>query len=125
MKCINRNQLLALHAALVRQTGGSEGLRDEGLLDSAFYAPFQTYDGVELYPSITAKAVRLGYGLVRNHPFVDGNKRIGTHAMLVVLDMNGISLQYEDQDLIDTILHVADGTLDYQGLLRWVLRHIL
>jgi death-on-curing protein len=86
--------------------------------------PFQTFAGQELYPTVLEKATRLGFGLIKNHPFVDGNKRIGAHAMLVLLALNGIALSYEDEELISTILAVADGTLDADGLLRWVQDHV-
>ncbi|MEI3094725.1 MAG: type II toxin-antitoxin system death-on-curing family toxin [Oscillospiraceae bacterium] len=78
----------------------------------------------QLYPTILEKAARLGYGLIHNHPFVDGNKRIGTHAMLVFLDINNITLSYEDDDLISVILRVAAGDMDDHGLLEWLKNHI-
>lgn len=82
MKILSRRQVLLLHEQLVRETGGSPGLRDEGLLESALAAPMQSFDGVDIYPTLWQKAARLAFGLVKNHPFVDGNKRIGAHAML-------------------------------------------
>lgn len=94
MNMLTKQQILLLHSQLIRQSGGSDGIRYEGMLDSAINQPFQTFDGIELYPSIVDKAIRLGYGLITNHPFIDGNKRIGTHALLVTLDINGIELQY-------------------------------
>ena len=78
-------QILMLHTQLIEQTGGSNGVRDYNLLESAVETPFQSFGGKELYPTIQAKAVRLGYGLIKNHPMIDGNKRIGAHAMLVFL----------------------------------------
>ena len=104
MNMLTKQQILLLHTQLIRQSGGTDGVRDEGMLDSAISQPLQTFDNMELYPGIVDKAVRLGYGLITNHPFVDGNKRIGTHAMLVTLDINGIELQYQDEDLIQLIL---------------------
>ena len=124
MKTLNKRQILMLHSALVAQSGGMDGIRDEGLLDSALNAPFQTFAEQDLYPTILEKAVRLGYGLICNHPFLDGNKRIGTHVMLVFLEINQLSLSYEDDDLILTILQVASGTLDYDGLLDWAKEHL-
>ena len=100
MKILSKRQILMLHAALAARAGSLDGLRDEGLLDSAIHAPMQTFGGQELYPSTLEKAARLGYGLIRNHPFADGNKRIGTHAMLVFLAINGVTLSYEDEELI-------------------------
>ena len=97
---------------------------DEGLLESAVNAPLQTFEGQELYPTVLEKAARLGYGLIHNHPFFDGNKRIGTHAMLVFLDINNITLSYEDDDLIAAILRVASGNMDDSELLEWLKTHI-
>ena len=84
-------------AGRVAETGGSPGLRDEGLLDSALNAPFQSFGDTSAYPSLQQKAARLCYGLVKNNPFVDGNKRIGAHAMLVFLAVNGVELSYTQQ----------------------------
>ena len=124
MKMLSKRQILMLHTMLIAQSGGMGGLRDEGLLDSAVNAPMQTFDGEELYPTILEKAARLGYGLIHNHPFTDGNKRIGTHAMLVFLDINNIMLSYEDDDLIAVILRVASGQANEQELQEWLKSHV-
>ena len=121
MKTLSKNQVTALHSALIREFGGIDGIRDEGLLESALAAPFQTFGGEPVYPSLQAKAAQLGFGLIRNHPFVDGNKRIGAHTMLVFLAVNGIELRYEQQELIDIVLSVAAGQIDRQWLLQWIL----
>lgn len=123
MKTLSKNQVTALHSALIREFGGIDGIRDEGLLESALAAPFQTFGGEPVYPSLQAKAAQLGFGLIRNHPFVDGNKRIGAHTMLVFLAVNGNELRYEQQELIDIVLSVAAGQIDRQGLLQWILDH--
>lgn len=124
MKILKKRQILLLHSVLIAESGGSDGVRDEGLLDSAVNTPFQTFSGQDLYPTVLEKAVRLGFGLIRNHPFIDGNKRIGTHAMLVFLNLNSITLSYEDDELISTILSVASGAMDADGLLKWIQQHI-
>lgn len=123
MKTLSKRQVLALHSALIQEFGGSNGVRDEGLLESALAAPFQTFGGEPVYPSLQAKAAQLGFGLVCNHPFVDGNKRIGAHVMLVFLAVNGVDLHYEQQELIDVILSVASGKTDRYGFLQWILDH--
>ena len=120
---LTKRQILKLHEQLIRETGGSDGLRDEALLESALEAPFQSYGEQELFPTIQAKAARLGFGLIKNHAMVDGNKRIGTHAMLVFLAINGIELQYTQQELYTEILAVASGQNGYEELLRWILEH--
>lgn len=124
MKILSKRQILMLHSMLIAKFGGMDGLRDEGLLESAINTPFQTFDGRELYPTVVEKAARLGYGLIHNHPFMDGNKRIGTHTMLVFLDINNITLSYEEDDLIDTILRVASGDMNSGELLEWLKSHI-
>lgn len=125
MKILNKRQILMLHQHLVEETGGSPGLRDEGLLDSALNAPFQVFGDTSAYPSLQQKAARLCYGLVKNHPFIDGNKRIGAHAMLVFLAVNGLELSYTQQELSDIILQVAAGEKGYDDLLVWLLAHQL
>ena len=123
MKKLSKKQILMLHTQLIQQTGGSEGVRDYNLLDSALETPFQSFGGEELYPTIQAKAARLGYGLIKNHCMIDGNKRIGTHSMLVFLALNGIELKYMQKELYETILDVAAGKIEYEDILQWVLDH--
>ena len=125
MIIISKSQIITLHSHLISETGGVDGLRDEPLLDSALNAPFQSFDGVEVFPSIQQKAARLGYGLIKNHPFVDGNKRIGAHVMLVFLALNKIELEYSQDDLSETILKVASSEYAFEDLLKWVIDHQL
>ncbi len=124
MIILSKKQIILLHDHLLRETGGAAGLRDEGLLDSAVSAPLQSFDDSELFPTVLEKAVRLGFGLVKNHAFVDGNKRIGAHAMLVFLALNDIDLSYTQDELTEIILGVASGEKDYSDLLIWVKTHI-
>lgn len=123
MKLLSKRQVLLLHEQLLAQTGGLQGIRDEGLLESALEAPFQGFGDTDTYPSLQQKAARLGYGLIKNHPFVDGNKRIGTHVMLVFLALNGVELTYSQKELSDIILAVAAGEKEYEELLAWLLKH--
>ena len=123
MKRLSKEQILMLHTQLIQQTGGSDGVRDYNLLDSALETPFQSFGGEDLYPTLQANAARLGYGLIKNHCMIDGNKRIGTHAMLVFLALNGTELSYTQKELYETILGVAAGTITYEGLLEWILEH--
>ena len=120
---LSKPQIFLLHEQLIAETGGSSGLRDEGMLDSALNAPFQTFGGEDVYPSLQQKAARLCFGLVKNHPFVDGNKRIGAHVMLVFLALNGIELQHTQTELSDVILQLAAGTIQSSDLLNWILAH--
>ena len=125
MIVLSKEQVIALHAQLIAETGGVGGLRDEGLLDSALNAPFQSFGNVEPFPSIQQKAARLGYGLIMNHPFVDGNKRIGAHVMLVFLALNGIELDYAQDELTNVILSVAAGEIGFDELLKWIIERQL
>lgn len=123
MKQLAKRQVLLLHEQLLQEFGGTAGIRDDGLLESALAAPFQTFGGQSLYPSVQAKAAQLGFGLVCNHPFVDGNKRIGAHVMLVFLALNGIELSYTQQELIDIIFVVAADRANNTDLLQWIIQH--
>lgn len=120
---LSKEQVLELHSQLIRITGGTDGLRDEGMLDSALSAPFQAFDDVSFFPSIMQKAARLGFRLINNHPFVDGNKRIGTHVMLVFLELNGIHLSYSQEELYTIILDIASSQKHYEDLLEWIRAH--
>ena len=125
MIILSKNQIILLHHQLIEETGGSHGLKDEGLLESALAAPFQSFDGKDLFPSVYQKAARLGFGLATNHAFIDGNKRIGAHAMLVFLLINGIHLEYTQEELSDLFLGVADNTKEYPDVLYWIVTHLV
>ena len=112
-----------LHQLMAEATGGSVGVRDEGLLDSAIEGAFATFDGVELYPSKEEKAAKLGYSLISNHAFVDGNKRIGVYVMLSFLELNGIHIEATDEDVVSLGLGVADGSIEQKDILDWIHKH--
>ena len=112
-----------LHQLIAEETGGSIGIRDEGLLDSAIEGIYQTFDGKELYPSKEEKGARLGYSLISNHSFLDGNKRIGMYVMLTFLEVNGIKLECTNEEVAETGLSVASGEMNYEDLLTWVKDH--
>ena len=112
-----------LHQLMAEETGGSVGVRDEGLLDSAIQSIYQTFGGKELYPTKEEKGARLGYSLISNHSFLDGNKRIGMHVMLTFLEVNGIRLECTNEDIVKAGLGVASGEMDYENLLAWVRNH--
>lgn len=117
---VTREIVLTIYSTLTAKTGGTIGIRDEGLLLSALEAPYQTFGGVELFPTTLEKTVRLGYGLVANHPFVDGNKRIGILVMLTCLEINGILVEFTDDEVVDMALGVASGKYKYEHLLELV-----
>ena len=119
----SKEKVLLLHKILAQATGGSVGVRDEGLLDSALETAFAGFGDQEFYPSKEEKGARLGYSLISDHAFVDGNKRIGVYVMLSFLEMNGIRIRCTDEELVHIGLSVADGSMDYEELLQWVLDH--
>lgn len=119
----SKEKVLLLHKILAETTGGSVGLRDEALLDSALEAAFAGFGDKEFYPSKEEKGARLGYALISNHAFVDGNKRIGLYVMLSFLEMNGIRILCSDDELVSIGLSVADGQMGYEELLQWVISH--
>ena len=123
MIVLTKKQILAMHGKLASLTGGASGIREEALLDSALEQPFQSFGGEDLYPTVQAKAARLAFGLAKNHALLDGNKRIACHSMLVFLALNGVELDYSQQELSDTFFALASGALDGAGLLGWIGKH--
>ena len=124
MIVLSKEQILYLHEELINETGGMQGLKDEGLLDSALAAPFQSFEDQDLFPSIYQKAARLGFGLASNHAFIDGNKRIGAHAMLVFLELNNIHIGYSQEELSGIFLDIASGNKGYDELRVWIVTHL-
>ncbi len=119
----SKEKVLLLHQLIAQETGGSIGVRDEGLLESALENAFSGFGGEEFYPTKEEKGARLGYSLISNHAFVDGNKRIGVYVMLTFLEVNGIHLDCTNEDVVKVGLGVADGSMDYEALLAWVREH--
>ena len=120
---LSKNQILLLHENLIQQFGGIIGIRDENLLDSAIETPFQTFFLKDLYPTLIEKAARLAYGLVKNHPFLDGNKRIGAYVMENFLKVNNCKLNCSNDELIKIFLGVADNSVTYEEFLNWLEVH--
>jgi len=121
MKRLSVECIKQIHHLMIEETGGMDGIRDDGLLESAVNAPFQTFDDVPLYKTIEAKAARLGYSLISNHAFIDGNKRTGMMAMLLFLELNGAGKDCTDEEIIRVGLALADGSMDDKALLDWIL----
>jgi death-on-curing protein len=116
----SKEKVLLLHKMLLAETGGTAGVRDFGLLDFALQNTFQTFDGCELYPTKEEKGAWLGYSLISNHAFVDGNKRIGVYIMLSFLEVNGIHIAAANSEIVDLALSVADGKMKYADILNWI-----
>jgi len=98
---LTEEAVIALHKDVIKKTGGIDGVRDIGLLSSALRLPFQSFGGYEIYTTIYEKASRLAFGLIQNHAFFDGNKRIAAHIMLIFLSVNGIELYYSQDELTE------------------------
>lgn len=124
MKKFSKEEIILIHQFLVEQYGGDDNIRDQELLDLSINSPYQTFDGEYLYEGIVKKAVHLCYSLVMNHPFVDGNKRIGAHCLVILLDANNYPLDYNQEELIDVIMGIASSKLSEDDLLIWVENHI-
>lgn len=116
----SRKEVLAIHAATIERFGGPDGLRDEGLLDSALEQPLQTFSGMDLYPSVIEKACRYAFGIVSDHPFLDGNKRTGAALLGAYLRMSGVDFRPGHAAFHKVMLGVADRSVSYDALVEWV-----
>lgn len=119
----SKEKILLLHQIMAEATGGDVGVRDDALLESAIENIYATFDGIELYPSKEEKAARLGYSLISNHAFVDGNKRIGMYIMISFLELNGIRIDATNNDVVKLGLSVANGSAKYNDILKWINEH--
>lgn len=124
MILLTTDEVIMLHGKLLAATGGLSGLRDRGLLESAVLSVDAGFEDVERYPTVEEKAARLAYALISNHPFADGNKRVGILAMLMTLRLNGVKLQYTQQELIALGLDTASGKAEYEKVLSWIFLHL-
>ena len=116
--------VIAVHTELINQIGGGHGIRDENLLDMSINSPFQTFDGNDLYPTLIEKAAHLVFSLIKNHPFLDGNKRIGVTVMIIFLKSNGIDFECTNDELANFGLGLADGSYDEKYAQEWIKNHI-
>ena len=119
----SKEKVLLLHKFIAQETGGSIGVRDEALLESALEAAFAGFGDKEFYPTKEEKGARLGYTLISNHAFVDGNKRVGMYVMLTFLEVNGIHMDCTNEEVTEMGLALAAGSVGYEELLNWVIEH--
>ena len=120
MMKFSKDKVLMLHQLMAEETGGDVGVRDEALLESAIENVYLTFDGEELYPTKEEKAARLCYSLISNHAFLDGNKRIGVFIMLSFLELNGIRIKADNDEVYRLGMSVAEGTAHYEEILDWI-----
>jgi death-on-curing protein len=125
MRYVSLQEVISLHSLLIAQTGGSSGLRDRGALESAVAQPEASFGGEELYPDLASKTAALGHSLIQNHPFVDGNKRIGHGAMEVFLLLNGHEIQASVNEQEEIIIGVASGNVSRIELGEWIRNHLV
>ena len=111
---LNADDVLSLHEKMCKKTGGSSGIRDIGALESAIYHAYATFEGNDLYTTIEEKIARQVYGIIRNHPFLDGNKRTGLFVMLILLELNNIQLEFSQSELVMLGTGIAEGKVDPQ-----------
>ena len=121
---LTKAQIVELHMAIYERYGGDYGVLNEGVLDSALQAPFQTFGGAELIPDTKEKIVRLAFGLIKNHAFRDGNKRIGALVLLTLLELNGYPVKATNAEFADIVMGVAASEKDEKDLMEWVKDHI-
>ncbi len=119
------DEIKVLHSKLIEKTGGSDGVRDINLLESAVFGASVTFGNEEIYPTVEEKAARLMYAITNNHPFIDGNKRIGVFTMLMTLNLNAVEIKYTQEELIDLGLSVAASNRNYEEVLEWINNHKL
>lgn len=120
---LTEQQVLSIHEMMIKATGGSGGVRDMSLLQSAMNAPFQAFGGKDVYPSLLSKAAAMCRSFISNHPFVDGNKRTGIHVMLIFLEVNGVQPDYMQEELVDLGFGIAAGNFDVNNILNWLSEH--
>lgn len=121
---VKTEDVIRLHSQIIQTTGGIDGIRDQGILESAICAPLQTFGGQELFPTDIEKIARIGYGLASNHAFLDGNKRIGALMTQLLLKWNGYSLKLEVGELADMFISIADKSATEADLLEWIQQHL-
>lgn len=119
----SKDKVLLLHKLIAEETGGDIGVRDEALLESALQNAFAGFGDEEFYPTKEEKGARLGFSLISNHAFVDGNKRIGMYVMLTFLEVNGVRMECSNEEVARVGLAVAEGSMGYEELLDWVRTH--
>jgi death-on-curing protein len=122
---LSLEQVLEAHRQVVAQSGGSEGVRDIGIVESAVAQPAMSFGGQELYPSLEEKAAALGFSLINNHPFVDGNKRIGHAAMATFLRLNGFRISAPVDEAEQFILRIAASEASREELVEWLRAHVV
>ncbi|MDD2498144.1 MAG: type II toxin-antitoxin system death-on-curing family toxin [Desulfitobacteriaceae bacterium] len=125
MRILSCEDIIKFHAKIIKDTGGSLGIRDKGLIESSINRALMTYDSKDLYPETIDKIAVTGHALVCNHCFVDGNKRIGIAVMLLLLKINNIKIYYTQNELVGLGLNVAEGLIKEQEISRWIKEHII
>ncbi len=123
MRYLYPNQVIFLHKQIIAATGGSRGIREKGLLESAVYRPQASFGGQEFYPDLFLKVAVLGHSIISNHPFIDGNKRVGYEAMRLMLRWNGYDIKASLKNKFNFVMSIAEGDRNEQSIVNWIRNH--
>ena len=123
MKWIPLDNIITLHKKMIRATGGLSGIRDINLLQSAIFNAQATFYGIDLYPNLESKCAAVCYGVINNHPFVDGNKRMGIYLLLILLEYNDYLVEYSEDELVDLGFGIAKGIISRDDIVLWIIEH--
>lgn len=125
MISISMDNVVLFHQKIIKTSGGSDGIRDKTLIDAALNRGLSTFDGKYLYNTDIEKISAITHSLISNHPFVDGNKRIGISTMLILLNLNNIKVEYKQSELVDLGLGIASGKYKYETIVSWLNNHVI
>lgn len=122
---ISRQEALYYHAVLIRRHGGSDGVRDAGILDASLNRPFATFGGQDLFPNWLDKAAAIMHGIITGHPFIDGNKRTGYELGRLILQEGGLDLNASEEEKYEMVIQAATGQLDVDGIVVWMRERVV
>lgn len=125
MRYLYPKQIMFLHKRIISTTGGSHGIRDKGLLESAVYRPQASFGGKDFYLDLYQKTAVLCHSIINNHPFIDGNKRVGFEGMRLMLRLNGYDIKASQKEKFDFAMNIAKGKMNEQDITEWINRHSL
>jgi death-on-curing protein len=123
MIMLSIEDVLLIAKKLIERFGGTFGIRDKGLLESSLNNAFQTFDGEELYKTDVEKIAVISYSIIRNHPLIDGNKRLGISVLLILCKLNNIILEYTREEAVDLAIRIAEGSIDIEDVVEWIKKH--
>ncbi|WP_271629041.1 type II toxin-antitoxin system death-on-curing family toxin [Caldicellulosiruptor sp. DIB 104C] len=123
MRTIPYEKVVEIYRRIVRESGGIYGIRNEELLRASLECVYQTFDGIELYPTVVDKIAAVCYNIIKNHPLIDGSKRLGITLMAVLCDINDIPLECSDKEIVELGVAIAEGRYDREQIKSWIIEH--